>query len=309
MLDEIALITGGAGFIGSHIVDRLISNGVKVRVLDNFSSGKKENLSNVINNENLEIIEGDIEDFITVKKAMKGITCIFHHAALVSVEKSVETPMLSFTNNVQGTFNVYEAARQVGVKRIVLASTAAVYGENQCLPLIENSHYQPLSLYAIDKVYAEQLAFTYNYQFAVETIVLRYFNVYGPRQDPKSAYSGVISIFSDKVLNNEEVVIYGDGAQTRDFIYIDDIVDANILAMETDSLNLATFNIGTGYGTSINELLEVIGNVVNRKIKIRFATKRKGDIYQSYASIEKGSKLLEWKAKVKLQQGISSLIL
>jgi len=223
----LALVTGGAGFIGSHIVDRLLADGNRVRVLDDFSTGKRENLPD---SEDLEIITGDVGDFETVRNATEDVEVVFHEAAVASVPRTIDDPLGSQRTNYQGTLNVLEAARQCGVKRVVFAASAAAYGDDPELPKREDMQVKPLSPYAVDKLASEYACQVYYRLHGLETVCLRYFNVFGPRQDPSSPYSGVISIFADKLINKEQPTIYGDGGQTRDFVYVTDVVDANIRA-------------------------------------------------------------------------------
>jgi len=302
------LVTGGAGFIGSHIVDRLIAEGERIRILDNFSTGAEENISDVLDCDRLELINGDISDHATVKNAMKGVKGVFHHAALVSVKKSIEDPKSSFTNNVSGVFNIFEAAREERVDRIVFASSAAIYGNKQELPIDEKSSYQPNNPYALDKTYAEQLAKIYFQRYQLQSVALRYFNVYGPRQNPTSPYSGVVSLFLHQAQNGKEIIIYGDGEQTRDFVFVDDVINANILAMETSGLGAACFNVGTGNRKSINQLLDIIGIEVGCDFNARYVEKRQGDIQHSYALIKHALEILGWEPQFDLKQGISAMI-
>lgn len=302
------LVTGGAGFIGSHLVEYLLNNKYNVRVIDNFSSGKIDNLKSVEDNASLEIINGDISNYSEVNDAMEGIEGIFHQAALVSVEKSIHEPSKSFVNNAQGTFNIFEAARKNNIKRIVFASSAAIYGDNNNLPVKECSEYQPLSPYALDKVYAEKLANLYYSLYGLESVALRYFNVYGPRQDHSSPYSGVISIFISNLLCGETPTIYGDGKQTRDFVYVKDVVEANIKAMDMRNSDAHCFNIGTEHGSTILELIDMISSLIERQSNLDFSENRKGDIRHSVASIDKAMDMLNWKPKYDLYQGLKNIL-
>ncbi len=250
-----SLVTGGAGFIGSHIVDRLLADGQQVRVLDNFSTGKRENLPA---DGRLEIIEGDISDLKTVEQAMQGVTTVFHQAAIASVPETIKDPLASARVNYVGTVNVLEAARQAGARRVMFACSAAVYGDLPELPKREDMPVKPLSPYALDKLASEEACRIYHHLYGLETVSLRYFNIFGPRQDPSSPYSGVISIFSASLAAGRQPVIYGDGGQTRDFVFVSDVVEANILAATSKTAPGKAINIGTDSALSINDLLGTI---------------------------------------------------
>ena len=279
------LVTGGAGFIGSHIGEELLRRHHQIRVLDNFSTGKRENLSFAANSQSLEIVDGDIRDPEVVARAVEGTDGIFHEAALVSVPATIEQPQLSLDINARGSLNVFEAARHAGVRRVVYASSAAVYGDNAQLPLVETAVPRPLSPYGLDKLYTEYLGALYQSLYGLETLALRYFNVFGPRQDPASPYSGVISIFVDLLRAHKAPTIFGDGEQTRDFVYVADVVDANLRAMFGDYRGFRVFNVGTGRQTSLNHLLSQLQQLTGISIVCRFAEARKGDIRHSLADI------------------------
>jgi nucleoside-diphosphate-sugar epimerase len=248
------LVTGGAGFIGSHIVDRLLTEGFKVRVLDNLSTGDKKNLIQHQNKKGFQFIEGDIRNIDDVKRSVKGVNAVIHEAALVSVTRSVEEPLLSNEINVKGTLNLLKASVDSGVKRFVLASSCAVYGDTETLPNHEELAPKPLSPYAADKLANENYAKVFYAVHGLETVSLRYFNVYGPRQKG-GPYSGVISTFTNYLLQNKPPTIYGDGTQTRDFVNVKDIVEANILALSKQEATGEVFNIGTGNPITINKLI------------------------------------------------------
>jgi len=302
------LVTGGAGFIGSHIVEYLLNQGHKVRVLDNFSTGHRKNFEGLPNQHHLEVFEGNIREIGIVKDSAKGVNGIFHQAALVSVPLSVKQPQASFQNNAQGSFNVFEAARQENVKRVVYASSAAIYGKNTNLPLKETAPYAPLSPYALDKVYLEQLAKLYWQSYGIASVGLRYFNVYGARQNPNSPYSGVISIFVDRLVKNKNIVIYGDGEQSRDFINIKDVVSANILSMNAADKGADVFNVGTGMATSINQLFIMLQQMLESQSIQEYRLPREGDIQYSLTDNTKLKTTLNWKPENQLESGLRSLL-
>jgi len=300
-----ALVTGGAGFIGSHIVDRLLNDGHQVIVLDNFSTGHRSNLPQ---NNSLSIIEGDISNRDIVKRCMLDVDWVFHKAAVASVPKTVNDPVGSSLINYQGTLHLLEAARENKVKRFVFASSAALYGDEPTLPKVETMCPVTLSPYAVDKLASESACGMYTTLYGLETVCLRYFNVYGPRQDPSSPYSGVISIFTDKLKNKEIPTIYGDGEQTRDFVFVNDVVEANIKAVTEDSCAGQFFNIATGNKITLNNLLTILCDLYNIGFNARYEDTRKGDIKNSYAAIDKAMNQLNWKPSVDLKKGLSELV-
>jgi nucleoside-diphosphate-sugar epimerase len=302
------LVTGGAGFIGSHIVDRLLEEGVKIRVVDDLSTGNKTNLSQHENNPDFEFIQGDIRDFDVVKKAVNDVDAVVHEAALVSVTKSVEDPLLSNSINVVGTLNLLKASVESKVKRFVFASSCAVYGDTTVLPIKEDVLPKPLSPYAADKLAAENYIKVFDVTNNLETVCLRYFNVYGPRQKG-GPYSGVISVFVNSFLNNEAPTVYGDGKQTRDFVNVKDVVEANLLALSKKQASGKVFNVCTGNATSVNKIIETLQQITDKtKIKPVYKKPRVGDIKHSYGDSSKGSSELGFQAKVKLERGLTELI-
>lgn len=300
-----ALVTGGAGFIGSHIVERLLRDGHDVVVIDDFSTGKMENLSE--NNDRLIVVEGDIRDFDLLNKIMEGVDWVFHKAAVASVPKTVHDPVGSSAVNYAGTLNILEAARQNSVKRVVFASSAALYGDEPTLPKVETMAPVALSPYAVDKMASEYACMMYHKLYGLETVALRYFNVYGPRQDPSSPYSGVISIFIDRLKAGSEPTIYGDGEQTRDFIYVDDVVEANMKAITSENGVGQYFNIATGQKITLNNLLKILCDIYCVDFNVNYSDAREGDIKDSYATIEKAISLLKWKVSVNLKQGLNKV--
>jgi UDP-N-acetylglucosamine 4-epimerase len=302
------LVTGGAGFIGSHIVDRLLQEGLAVRVLDNMSTGEKKNLAQHQNKKSFRFIEGDIRNFDCVKKAVEGVDAVVHEAALVSVTRSVEDPLLSNEINVKGTVNLLKACVDAHVKRFVLASSCAVYGDTESLPNNENLAPKPLSPYAADKLAAETYAKVFHDVYGLETVSLRYFNVYGPRQK-YGPYSGVISIYINLLQENEPPLIIGDGNQTRDFVNVKDVVEANINALTKPKAAGEVFNISTGEATTIIKLAETIQQIMGKTdVKPVYAEPRPGDIMHSYGDISKAERKLGYKPRVQLEKGLNELI-
>ena len=302
------LVTGGAGFIGSHLVEHLLQTGHQVRVLDNFTTGKRENLAFGAGNSGLEISDGDIRDNAAVAAVMKGIDGVFHEAALVSVPKSVEQPALSFDINVKGTFTVFEAARQAGVRRVVYASSSAIYGNNADLPLSETAAPLPVSPYGLDKLYTEHLGALYQSLYGQQMLALRYFNVFGPRQDPGSPYSGVISIFVDRLKSGTAPTIYGDGEQTRDFVFVGDIVQANIKAMFADYSGFRVFNVGCGRQTTLNQLFSLLRDLAGKSVTPNYAAPRVGEVKYSVSDISKIQRELAYSPEFSLPEGLRLLL-
>ena len=302
------LVTGGAGFIGSHLVDALLAAGHEVRVLDDFSTGRRANLESALASRKIEIIEADVRETDVVHEAAAGVEGIFHLAALVSVQQSIEHPQLSFDINVRGTVNVLEAARQARIPRVVLASSAAVYGDTAGPAREEGTPTNPLSPYALDKLVSEQYAAQYCRLYGLRAAALRFFNVYGPRQDPASPYSGVISVFADRIRQRREVAVYGDGEQTRDFVHVSDVVQANMTAMAAPYKGFASCNVGTGRAVSINRLLETLSGLVGWQPPIEHSPTRAGDIRHSCADIGRARTLLGYAPQRDLDAGLRELV-
>ncbi len=299
------LVTGGAGFIGSHIVDRLLLDGHEVVVLDDFSTGHRSNLPD--NNAALTIVEGDISDSKTVQQCMENIDWVFHKAAVASVPKTVNDPVGSSAVNYQGTLHLLEAARNNNVKRFVFASSAALYGDEPTLPKVETMCPVTLSPYAVDKLASEFACGMYTKLYGLETVCLRYFNVYGPKQDPSSPYSGVISIFTDKLKKKEVPTIFGDGEQVRDFVYVGDVVEANMRAVATENVAGEYYNIATANKITLNDLLKILCEIYDTDFKVNYGETRQGDIKESYAVIDKAVSILKWKPAIELKQGLKIL--
>ena len=278
------LVTGGAGFIGSNIVEALLQRGHAVRIIDNFSTGRRENIIKF--RSDIEIVEGDIRSYHIVKKAVKDIEVILHEAALPSVPRSINDPITSNEVNVGGTLNILDAAKDAGVKRVVFASSSSIYGDNPELPKHEGMTPKPLSPYAVSKLTGEHYLHVFNKLYGLETIALRYFNVFGPRQDPTSQYSAVIPKFIKAIKNDKSPTIFGDGTQSRDFTYVANVVEANILAATTDCQTPISMNCATHGQVTLNELVKEINNNLGKNIKPIYDEPRAGDIKHSFASID-----------------------
>jgi nucleoside-diphosphate-sugar epimerase len=298
------LVTGGAGFIGSHITRTLLERGDQVRILDNFSSGKRENLKGL----DVELIEGDLRDASKVAEAVKGMDIVFHEAAFVSVAESMEKPLECLDVNVTGTSIVFEAARKAGVKRVVIASSAAVYGDSEVYPLSEDSPLRQLSPYATSKRIDEKYAELFTNYFGLEVAALRYFNVYGPRQRPDSMYAAAVPIFIRRMLDNKPITVYGDGGQTRDLVNVRDVVQANLLASEHPAAPGKVFNVCTGVETRLLDLLDILYEIFPNAPKHVHAEPRAGDIYRSIGTPKKIMETLGFKPNVTLAEGLKEAV-
>lgn len=299
-----AMVTGGAGFIGSHITDALLAEGHEVVVIDDFSTGKRENLQE---HDKLQIVECDIRDYDTLNQHMRGVNWVFHKAAVASVPKTVNDPVGSSDVNYKGTLHVLESAKQNSIERVVFASSAALYGDEPTLPKQESMLPVTLSPYAVDKLASEYACGMYTRLYGLSTVALRYFNVYGPRQDPSSPYSGVISIFADRLSNGQAPTIFGDGEQTRDFVYVSDVVKANMLAVQKEGPVGQYLNIATGNKTTLNELLKTFCELKNVTFAADYKDVRVGDIKESFADISKAKKSLDWCPEVDLRCGLQTI--
>lgn len=305
------LVTGGAGFIGSHIVQTLLEQGRDVRVFDNFSTGKRENIEELqrkLNGERLEVLEGDLRDASVVDQVVRGVEIIFHEAAFVSVPQSMEEPQACFDVNITGTSLLFDAARRAGVRRAVVASSAAVYGESDALPLVEETPLQPKSPYAVSKRVNEMYAELFTGAFGFEVVALRYFNVYGPRQRPDSMYAAAVPIFARRMLNRQPVIIFGDGGQTRDLINVRDVVRANLVASEHPNAAGKIFNICTGIETRLLDLLDVMYELLPDAPPHEHAAPRAGDIYRSVGSPQKAGEEIGFHAQVSLADGLQEVL-
>ena len=294
------LVTGGAGFIGSHITRTLLERGDQVRILDNFSSGKRENLKGL----DVELIEGDLRDASKVAEAVKGMNIVFHEAAFVSVPESMEKPLECLDVNVTGTSMLFDAARKAGIKRVVVASSAAVYGDSEAYPLSEETPLRQLSPYATSKRIDEKYAELFTQQFGLEVAALRYFNVYGPRQRPDSMYAAAVPIFIRRMLDSKPITVYGDGGQTRDLINVRDVVQANLLASEHPSAPGKIFNVCTGVETRLLDLLDILYEIFPNAPKHVHAEPRAGDSYRSIGTPRKIMETLGFKPQVTLADGL-----
>lgn len=299
-----ALVTGGAGFIGSHLADALLKGGAEVVVLDNLSTGRRDNLANA--GDRIHWIEGDIRDRETLDRAVAGCDTVFHQAAVVSVPKTVDDPVTSAQVNEIGTLNVLEAARAAGVRRVVLASSSAIYGDDPTVPKTEAMAALPRSPYAVQKRVGEHYARLYTELYGLSTVCLRYFNVFGPRQDPGSPYSGVISIFMSRAVDGQPPLIHGDGEQYRDFIYVTDVVRANLLAATRPGIGGTVFNIGTGRSVSINRLWDLVCDLTGRRLDPAYGPTRAGDIRESVADVAAAADGLEFTPEHAFQAGLTA---
>jgi len=307
MKTETFLVTGGAGFIGSNIADELIRQGGKVKILDNFITGFQENLDEIKGD--FEFIKGDLNDGETLKKAVEGVEIVFHEAALPSVPRSVENPLETHEACVNGTFNLLLAAKEAKVRRVIYAASSSAYGDQPTLPKIETMNPEPLSPYAAAKLMGEYYCQVFSRVYGLETLCLRYFNVFGPRQNPSSMYSGVISRFIDSLLKNEPPVIYGDGEQSRDFTFIANVVDANIKAAQTDKGIGEVMNAANGERVTLNELLEVLKEITGKPdVTADYQPERKGDVKHSQCSNARAVEWLDYKKIVGLEEGLRKTI-
>jgi nucleoside-diphosphate-sugar epimerase len=297
------LVTGGAGFIGSSIAEALLSKGETVVILDDFSSGRRSNVESLPGP--WELVEGTIADPAIVDRAMRGVEVVFHDAAIASVVRSVETPQATMVAGVQGTTVVLDVARHRGVRRVVFAASSSAYGDTPALPKIETMDPRPLSPYAVSKLAGEHLMRVFSSLYGLETVSLRYFNIFGPRQDPKSEYAAVIPNFIISALENKRPIVYGDGEQTRDFCYIDNAVSANLLAASTrQELSGQVVNVACGQRTSLNQLLEHIGRIAGRRQPPDYRPVRPGDVRDSLADIRAAGELLGYEPAVDVMVGL-----
>jgi len=301
------LVTGGAGFIGCHIVDKVLSAGFEVTGVDNLTTGQLENVVYHQGRKDFHFVKGDIRDFDLVKNIVKDIDVVFHEAALASVALSVSDPILTNDVNVTGTLNLLKACLDFGVKRFIYASSASVYGETKTLPLKEDMAPNPISPYAASKLAAENYATIFHEVYGLETVCLRYFNVYGPKQ-AYSPYSGVTTQFINRLLNNKSPIIYGDGQQSRDFVHVQDVVEANMLALGSKNAVGEVFNIASGRSTTVNHLAMMLAQIIGKNdLKPNYTDPRPGDVRYCYADISKARKL-GFCPKISLEEGLVKLV-
>ncbi|MBU4376411.1 MAG: SDR family oxidoreductase [Candidatus Omnitrophica bacterium] len=296
------LVTGGAGFIGSNIVEELAKRNHKVRVLDNFITGKRENLAPFL--KNIELIEGDIRDINAVRKSVKGIDYVLHQAALRSVPKSVDNPVLTNDINVNGTLNIFIAAKEAGVKRVVYASSSSVYGDCKIFPEKENFIPRPISPYAVSKLTGEYYGYTFTKTFNLEVVSLRYFNVFGPRQNPESKYSAVIPAFISHMLSNKAPIIEGSGKQSRDFTYVENVVLANLAACKAKNAAGEIFNVACNKSYSVLDIIKYLDKFLGKKTKPEYVKARMGDVRKTIADITKMKRILKLTPKVQFEEGL-----
>lgn len=296
------LVTGGAGFIGSHLTEALLKRGAAVRIFDNFATGKESNIAHLAGQ--VEVVQGDLRDLAAVRAAVEGVEVVFHQAALASVPRSVADPLTTLECNVNGTQHVLLAARDAKVRRVVYASSSSVYGNTLTLPKRETMPTTPMSPYALHKATGEQLCRLFTQLYGLETVALRYFNVFGPRQDPTSHYAAVIPRFLRALLNGQRPVVFGDGEQTRDFTYISNVVQANLLAAEAPEAVGQAMNIGCGKQISLNELLRLAKSLSGTTIEADYQEPRAGDVHDSLADIQLAQQLLGYRPEAQFADGL-----
>lgn len=300
------LVTGGAGFIGSHIAEALVKQGERVKVLDNFATGKRENIAPFL--DDLELVEGDLRSLEDIRKAVKGVDVVLHQGALPSVPKSVEDPVGTNESNITGTLNVLIAARDAGVRRVVYAASSSAYGESPTLPKEEAMKPEPLSPYAIQKYVGELYCRNFYELYGLETVSLRYFNVFGPRQDPASQYAAVIPRFITALAAGNPPTIYGDGEQSRDFTYVENVVRANLLAARVEGIAGEMMNFACGKRCTLNELLAEIQQIMHTRVDPVYTDPRPGDVKHSLADIRKSRLLLGYEPHIPLEEGLKRTV-
>jgi nucleoside-diphosphate-sugar epimerase len=301
-MSRVTLVTGGGGFIGSNIVKRLLERGDTVRVLDNFSSGNRRNLGGF--DRDVEIVEGDLRSYERVHAAVRGAEIVFHQGALPSVPRSVQDPLTTNAVNVEGTLNVLLAARDEGVQRFIFASSSSVYGSNGPPPRLESATPNPISPYAVSKLAAERYCVGFHRVYGLETACLRYFNVFGPKQDPTSQYAAVVPRFFAAVRDGQPVPIYGDGGQSRDFTHVENVVEANISAADAEGLGGSVLNIGTGRATTVEELADLVASALGAQTDKEFLPPRPAEVRDSWASIDQARRLIGYEPRIGLEEGL-----
>ena len=296
------LVTGGAGFIGSNLVHALLERGDTVRVLDNFATGNRANLDGL--EDDVEVMEGELRSYERVHNAVRGVEVVFHQGALPSVPRSVQDPLTTSAVTIEGTLNVLLAARDESVRRVVFASSSSVYGNGGTLPRTETQHPDPISPYAVAKLAAERYCVSFSRVYGLETVALRYFNVFGPRQNPHSQYAAVVPLFFSAIQDGRPVPIHGDGSQSRDFTYVANVVEANILAADAPDAAGLVLNIATGRQASVNELADAIGAVLGKPVEKEYQPLRTGDVRDSWADISAARQVLGYETRVGLEEGL-----
>ena len=296
------LVTGGGGFIGSNLVRGLLDRGDSVRILDNFATGNRANLAGL--EDDVEVVEGELRSYERVHNAVRGVELVFHQGALPSVPRSVQDPLTTSAVTIEGTLNVLLAARDEDVRRVVYASSSSVYGNSGTLPRTETQQPDPISPYAVAKLAAERYCVSFHRVYGLETVALRYFNVFGPRQDPKSQYAAVVPRFLAAIDAGEPVPIHGDGTQSRDFTYVANVVEANVLAGEQEGAGGTVLNIATGRQASVNELADAIGAVLGKPVEKHYLPVRTGDVRDSWADVEEAKRVLGYETRIGLEEGL-----
>jgi len=299
-VSRVSLVTGGAGFIGSNLVRALLERGDNVRVLDNFSTGNRRNLEGL----EVDVIEGELRSYERVHNAVRGADVVYHLGALGSVPRSVQDPLTSSAVNVEGTLNVLLAARDEGVRRVVYSSSSSVYGTRRDLPVTEQTPPDPISPYGVAKLAAERFCVSFSRVYTLETVVLRFFNVFGPRQSPVSQYAAVVPLFVTAIGRGEPVTIEGDGEQSRDFTYVANVVDASISAAEADGASGSIFNVSSGSPATVNQLADAIGRIVGKPVERQLAPPRTGDIRDSWADIGAAREVIGYEPRIDLDEGL-----
>jgi len=305
-MSERYLVTGGAGFIGSHIVRRLVSEGAEVRVVDNLSTGLAERLDDV--RESVDLVRGDLANQQVSEEAVQGIDCVLHQAAVPSVQRSVSDPVGTNRANVTATVNLLESCRKAGVRRVVYAASSSAYGDTEVLPKTEQMPANPLSPYALQKWVGEHYCKLYHSLYELETVSLRYFNVFGPAQDPHSEYSAVIPKFINAMLVKKPITVYGDGEQSRDFTYVENVVEANVMALQASAAPGNVCNIGCGERVTLNTLIRLLEEIMGVKAEVNYAGPKPGDVRHSLADITAARRLLGYAPKVWLKEGLMQTV-
>jgi UDP-glucose 4-epimerase len=300
------LVTGGAGFIGSNLVAALLERGDEVRVLDNFSTGSRRNLASL--GREVEVVEGDLRSYERVHTAVRGVEVVFHQGALGSVPRSVQDPLTSTAVNVEGTLNVLLAARDEGIRRVVAASSSSVYGDGGAFPRVETQAPNPLSPYAVAKLAAERFCVTFARVYGLETVALRYFNVFGPRQDPTSQYAAVVPRFIEAIAAGRAVTVHGDGGQSRDFTYVENVVAANLLAADASGAQGRVLNIASGGSETVNALADVIGRLLDKPVEKSYGPAQPGDVRESWADVTAARETLGYEPTVTFEEGLQRTI-